>query len=147
MESLIPPLLTAIQSLRLSIGAGRSPKDAFRTYLDENNDGLAAEYRELWLARQADVPADRWPRGPRGVYARALWDLAQRGFAGEPILHALVALDDEVARAARAELELHVSTLPFKMLIPLMLFQFPAHLLLLLGPILRDLTQTMGALR
>ena len=85
------------------------------------------------------------PRGPGGVYARALWDLVDRGLAGEPISSALLALHDEVARAARAELELHVATLPFKMLIPLLLFQFPAHLLLLLGPMLRDLTRSLGA--
>ena len=145
MDSVAPPLLTAVQTLRLGIGGGRSPRDVFRCYLDENNDELAAEYRELWIAMTANVPVDRRPRGPRGMYARAFWDLANRGFAGEPIAGALAALEDEIARAARAQLELHVATLPFKMLIPLLLFQFPAHLLLLLGPMMRDLTKTLGA--
>jgi hypothetical protein len=34
--------------------------------------------------------------------------------------------------------------LPFKVLIPMLLFQFPAYLLLLLGPVLRELTQQIG---
>ena len=144
METVTPPLLTAVQTLRLGIGGGRSARDVFRAYLDENNDALAAAYRELWLAAAANVPPERRPVGPRGVYSRALWSLAQRGFAGEPIMNALTALEDEVARAARAELDVHVLNLPFKMLIPLLLVQFPAHMVLLLGPMLRDLGGAMG---
>ena len=146
MDRVTPPLVGAIQSLRWMISAGRAPKDAVRTYLDENADELAHGYRELWvwrsrgLARPAAVP-----KVVRGVYRRTLWDLIERGLAGEPILNALAALEDEVDRAARAELDLHLAALPFKLLIPLLMFQFPAYLLLLLGPALNELTRSLGS--
>ena len=137
METVAPPLVTAIQSVRWLIGAGSSPKDAFKIYLRENADELAEDYRERWILKSA--------RPFRSVYRRALWDLIERGVAGEPILNALHALEDEVNRCATAELDLHLVTLPFKMLIPLLIFQFPAHLLLLLGPTLDDLARSLGA--
>lgn len=143
MESVTPPLITAIQSLRWMIAAGRSPKDAVRVYLDENGDDLAHAYRERWIRMASPAPGAT-PK-LRGVYRIALWDLIERGIGGEPILNPLAALEDEVTRAARAELDLHLLTLPFKMLIPLLAFQFPAHLLLLLGPTLNELTRSLGA--
>lgn len=62
---------------------------------------------------------------------------------GQPVLDHLAALEDEITKAADAELDIHISTLPFKMLIPLLLFQFPAYLVLLLGPALRELTRQL----
>ena len=59
-------------------------------------------------------------------------------------MDALRALETEVESKAEAELDAHVAALPFKVLLPLLLFQFPAYLLLLLGPLLRELQRQLG---
>lgn len=143
MEDLTPPLARAIMDVRWSIASGRSMKDAFQSYLDRHHDPLASILREHWVLRCSSA-GHRPPRPLRTHFQRAFWDLVQRGCSGQPSLEALIALESEVESAARAELDDFLATLPFKVLIPLLLFQFPAYLLLLLGPLLRELERQLG---
>lgn len=77
-------------------------------------------------------------------WQEAFWELLERGCGGQPISEALLQLQEEVEKAVDHELELHIAGLPFKALVPLLLFQFPAFLLLLLGPIVRELQRSLG---
>lgn len=138
----MPPLLLALQSVIWSIGCGRSVKDAFQLYLETNRDPLAEKWRELWILKNAGQPAK--VDALTSHYQRAFWDLIERGTAGQPVLEALRALEEEVTTNARAELDEFILTLPFRSLIPLLAFQFPAFLVLLLGPLLRDLQHHLG---
>lgn len=141
MEVLIPPLLAAARELRWQIGAGRSMREAFRRYLESAQDEVAADLRERWtLATSGGTMTSKPMRSP---YRRALWDLVQRGSAGQPVLEPLAALEEEIEAAAQAELDLHLATLPFKVMLPLLLLQFPAHLILLLGPMLREFRRAL----
>ncbi|MBX3020585.1 MAG: hypothetical protein KF799_02820 [Bdellovibrionales bacterium] len=142
MESLNPPLLSAVQDLRRRISAGISMKEAFESYLNSHADELAADWRERWTLK--------WQAGKSSTvvfkthYRRALWELVERGCGGQPVLESLTALEEEIESAAQAELDRHLSTLPFKVMLPLLFLQFPAHLILLLGPMLRELTASFG---
>lgn len=142
MEALIPPLLGAVRELRWQIGAGRSMREAFRRYLETAHDEVAADLRERWTLRTSGGTLSPGPIG--SPYRRALWDLIERGSAGQPVLEPLGALEEEIEAAAQAELDLHLATLPFKVMLPLLLLQFPAHLILLLGPMLREFRRALG---
>lgn len=144
MESVNPPLLDAVQEIRWQISNGRSMKESFQEYLSSNNDELAAEFRELWTLKWKSKSEIRSTVVFKTHFRRAFWDLVERGCAGQPVLEPLCGLENEIALAAQAELDRHISTLPFKVLLPLLLFQFPAHMILLLGPMLRDLNRTLG---
>ena len=123
--------------------AGNSLKESLRLYLESTNNPLAADLRERWTLAQGSRGAA--PRPFESHYQAAFWELIERGSQGQPILEALISLENEVDLAAGAELDLHISTLPFKVLMPLLLLQFPAFMLLLLGPLLRELSQQLGA--
>jgi hypothetical protein len=138
----MPPLLQALQSVIWSIGCGRSVKDAFQLYLETNRDPLTEKCRELWILKNAGQPLKI--ETLTSHYQRAFWDLIERGTAGQPVHDGLRALEEEVAAVARAELDEFALTLPFRSLIPLLAFQFPAFLILLLGPLLRDLQHHLG---
>jgi hypothetical protein len=142
MEDLTPPLLGAIREMGLRISSGHSMKESLRLYLESANSEFAQRLREWWVLREQG----RLQQAPAFVshYQRAFILLLERGLQGQPTLEHLQALEDEVTSAAQAELELHVATLPFKVLLPLLFFQFPAYLVVLLGPILRDLNAQMG---
>lgn len=148
MEALIPPGLEAIQDVRWMLQSGRSMKESFRIYLDSHNNRLADEFRERWIlkwqAKTSQSSGFAQQKAFRSHYHSALWELVERGCQGQPVLEALKALEEEIERAAQQELDLHISTLPFKILIPLLTLQFPAFLLLLLGPMLRELNRQMG---
>lgn len=140
MEDLTPPLLYAVREVRWQMNAGRAMKDAFQCYLDGRQDALSFELRRNWVLKQKGGALPPL----RSHYAQSFWNLVERGLAGQPAHEALGVLEAEVQQAAESELDEHLATLPFKVLIPLLLFQFPAYLVLLLGPALRELTKQMG---
>lgn len=144
MENLTPPLLEAVCELRWRISAGNSMKEALRLYLESAETCFSQNLREWWALKNQGRAGPETAEKFVTHYQKALVELIERGLAGQPTLDHLGALEDEVEKAAQSELEMHVATLPFKVLIPLLLFQFPAYLLLLLGPLLRELSLQMG---
>ncbi len=138
LEPVTPPILTAVRELRWQLLSGKAARDAVREYLAAHNDGFSRKIRELLLLREQNTLGDR-PTGLTNPYHVAFWDLLQRGLDGHPILEPLSGLETEVDRAARMDLAAHIAELPFKALLPLMFFQFPAFLFLLVVPLLRDL--------
>lgn len=138
MEHLTPPLLTAVREIRWQLLSGKSTREAVREYLALYKDEFSRKLREILLLREQSA-LDPAFRGFANVYQTALWDLLQRGLDGHPILEPLTSLEREIERAAQLDVETHISTLPFKALLPLLFFQFPAFVILLVLPLLRDL--------
>ena len=68
-----------------------------------------------------------------------LRDLLVRGQSGEPILESLRELQLELIQQLEFEIDRQSALLPLKALIPLLLFQFPALLIMALGPLLASL--------
>lgn len=141
MENLTPPLLKALREIKWLIQSGKPMKEALQIYLEGTNDEFAAQLREHWISKSQNTNSCA---EFRTYFQNACWNLILRGIAGQPVLEPLESLEAEVALAAEAELDDHLATLPFKVLIPLLLFQFPAYLLLLLGPMLRELQLQLG---
>lgn len=119
-------------------------KEALRLYLEAANSPFSQNVREWWALKNQGRPTSDCAKKFTTHYQLALLELVERGCAGQPTLDHLLGLECEVESAALAELEAHLATLPFKVLIPLLVFQFPAYLLLLLGPLLRELSTQMG---
>ena len=145
MENLTPPLLRALREVKWSICAGKSMREAFQSYIERNQDPLVSTLRQLWILKNHQGRSPITPPTLKTYYQRTFWDLIERGSNGQPTVEALNALESEVESAAEAELNEHLSALPFKVLLPLLLFQFPAYLLLLLGPLLRELQRPLGS--
>lgn len=142
MDDLVPPLLLATREIRFNLLAGRALKDSVGVYLRSHHDEFALRLNELWclkLQGESEIAESTLP----GHRSRALWELLERGLLGEPILEPLQHLENDIEAAATADLETHIATLPFKALIPLLFFQFPAFVILLIGPLLRDLEKTL----
>lgn len=144
MENLTPPVLESVRDLRWRISSGQPMSEALRAHLEHTRTDFAQSLREWWaLSNQGRKPTAEKERF-RTHYQRAAIQLIERGCRGEPTLEHLAALEDEIELAATNELELFLAGLPFKVLLPLLFFQFPAYLVLLLGPVLRELTRQMG---
>jgi len=146
MESIIPPVLNCVQHIRWQIGSGAGMRDAIRSYLDAHADSFADQLRDHWFLHTQATHRGRQIRPFATEYQKILWELICRGAQGEPIEAALFGLEQEITHAAQFELDEHVSALPLKVLVPLLLLQFPAYLVLLLGPLLRDLQRQMMAI-
>lgn len=137
MESISPTLKLAM-TIRQGLECGESIRSAVRTYLIKNQDDVSRELSR-WLAQQENRKTEDNSRSPQ---RRALFDLIFRGLQGDPILPQLILLEEELNEGARAELEMFSAALPLKALIPLLLLQFPALLILLFGPLLRQMLES-----
>ncbi len=73
-----------------------------------------------------------------------IWSLLNISQAGGSILTNLYELEKEVRFICEEHLEQHVSSLPYKMMIPILFFQFPALLLVMLGPIILQFIEGVG---
>jgi hypothetical protein len=144
MENLTPPVLEAVRELHWRIASGHSMREALRLYLDVCTSPFAQTLREWWTLRAQDKVGKNERQAFTTHLQRAVLEVIERGIGGQPTLEHLKTLEQEIELAAQAELEAHIGALPFKVLLPLLFFQFPAYLILLLGPLLRDLSSKMG---
>jgi len=143
MEIVAPPVLIAVQEIVWMLSSGRSVRESVRIYLDHHGDLFAQNLRDRWNLKLSGQKTTLLPPF-ESHYQSAFWELIERGCAGQPVLQPLKALEGEIYRAAQREMDAHIASLPFKVLLPLLFLQFPAHLLLLVLPLLRDLAIQMG---
>lgn len=78
------------------------------------------------------------------LYRRSLLQILERGLRGEAVYSVLLQLETELVEACQEEISNKVARLPFILLIPLLLFQFPAFLMLLFGPLLQNFFHSLG---
>lgn len=65
--------------------------------------------------------------------------LLEYGMEGHPILQSLEKLKDEALMLEQSRMEHQLQALPYKMLVPLFIFFFPALMWSFLGPFLKEL--------
>lgn len=146
METIAPPLYVVLH-LQLEMANGYSFRESLRRLLSFNDhDDFVALLREWSVRKSHNQSTQMLARRLSSPYRRALLDLFERGWIGEPILEPLQSLEAEIRTACESELDQFISTLPFRAMIPLLLLQFPAYLLLLLGPMLTELTHQLGSM-
>lgn len=139
MERLTPPLLIILRELRWKMTGGSSFRTSILNITENSNSALGRRVHELIILRQQRGSLDFVPFS--NPHQRAFWDLAVRSLDGHPILEPLANLESDVEAAALHDLDVHLTTLPFKALVPLLFCQFPAFVILLLWPLLRELPQ------
>ena len=144
MEGLAPPLKCSIE-VQAAIRNGESVRAGVLRYVQAAHarDDFAVALRSFLVA------VDRghcWRSCLEGQspQRRALVEIVACGLAGQAVASQLDALRTEIERACDAEIREHLEMLPIKMLAPLLLFQFPAFLLLMFGPLLRHLLQEIN---
>jgi hypothetical protein len=143
MENMNPVLHLLIQ-LRLGLERGEALRPVLKKYLSQNATELTSSLLD-WLTRlekgqTVKLDLQNW----QTPYRRATLNLIARGLRGESILAALSSLETDIILACEEELEQRAALLPLKCLVPLLLFQFPALLILILGPLLGQLLNSLN---
>jgi hypothetical protein len=70
------------------------------------------------------------------VHRDILYQTILSALRGEPVHKKLIELEKEISAACDENIEQFIASLPVKSMLPVLLFQFPAFLLLVLGPLL-----------
>lgn len=142
MEYLAPPLKMLLH-VQLKIKSGISVQSAIQSYVQDNLDCPLAKQTEFWLFCHQTGKTFNTKELSKKIYRRALIDIFERGLKGEPILSILQEFQEELKDISKQNLDQQIQKLPFLTLIPLFVFQVPAFLLLLLGPILLNLSSQL----
>ncbi len=151
----VNPVLECIWAIEEGLHRGDSLRDALLRWSDVSAASRQPdclydrEFRLQVLAvlRAVEAPGDglldhpdfrpsRTP-GPVTAFRESLFNILAAGLRGEAVLKDLEAVKSDIQQQLELDMKSHVETLPFKMLIPLLLFLFPAFLILLFGPIVR----------
>lgn len=137
MEGVAPPLQLLL-SVKRAIEKGQSVKQGIHSYL-KKSDGDFPVVVTRWLAllQQGQDPKSCL-QGISSIHRRTLLQVLERGLKGDSIHNVLLRLEEEMIEACHDELTQKIAQLPFILLIPLLLFQFPAFLMLLFGPLLQN---------
>jgi hypothetical protein len=134
----IAPTLQLCLEVRLALECGRSTSEALRTI----SPGLDFEIRQevtqllLNMARGDQQVVQKIKM--KSPYRQSLFVVLYSGLIGEPIVARLKELEQEIQSACEEEIELFISKLPMRILLPMLLIQFPAFLLLMFGPLLDE---------
>ena len=142
MENL-NPTYRLLLALKAGLESSLPTKIILHKFLLDCNDQTAQDLTQILISIERGKSSDCFMQKLRGIYRQSVYNLVLRGLRGEPILTQVNSLEEEIREACRMEIEAFAATLPMKSLIPLLLFQFPAILLLLVGPFLLQLIQTL----
>ncbi|MGE0631696.1 MAG: hypothetical protein AB7O96_04775 [Pseudobdellovibrionaceae bacterium] len=145
MEDLAPPLLLSLE-IRRALDNGEHVRTGIKKFLEsKKSDFHSILLRWLMLVERGEKVSHLLTE-IKSPHRRALLDLLEKSFKGQSISSPLRDLEEEIGSAAQAEVDAYISRLPFIALVPLLLFQFPAFMLLLIGPILLEAVSQMGGM-
>lgn len=145
MEGLSPTLKCLIE-MQSALQNGETVRVGLKRYLANPTpkDRFAKQVRAFLFAWEQGQEWQTTVRYVPEIQRRTLLEVAACGLAGQSILPHLESLREELMAASHHEIEAHLEMLPLKMLVPLLLFQFPAFLVLLFGPLLRHLIEELN---
>ena len=114
-----------------------------RSALSESvNMGRPNEF-EVEIVKLLSGAGGRFESKMNGFYSRTLISIFRDGLSGDPVMERLKELQTDLERQTELDIQAHVERLPMMMLLPLLLLQLPAFLLLLLGPITSQFLEGM----
>lgn len=143
MEGLAPPLKLAIE-MQSSLANGESIRSGIARFASQSNEDFARTVRRFMIAWDQSQDWRSILKQVESPYRRALLELAAHGLSGQSVQTPLAELQKEIEIACDEEIKLHIDMLPLKMLLPLLLLQFPAFMMVLFGPLLSRFVEEMS---
>lgn len=145
MEGLAPPLKCLIE-IQTALQNGETVQKGVLRYLQSAalTEPFAMQLRAFLFAWEQGQDWRGLITKARSSQRRILLEVIGNGLAGQPILAHLEELKGEIVDACDSDIRRHLELLPIYLLAPLLLFQFPAFLLLLFGPLLSKLLQELS---
>lgn len=144
MDHIAPPL-QLIAHVKRSIETGHSVRNGVLGFVRGERSSFAKDVSK-WLANlDQGLSTTTTLSTLSSPYRRSLLELLERGMRGESIYVYLCQLEQETIEACQDEINRKLAKLPFLLLGPLLLMQFPAFLMLLFGPLLDNFFHSFGA--
>ena len=138
------PTLKVILYVKRGLKNGESLEKSLKSYFREPADEFSVVIYQWIILKKQGLKTSELIFEQKSIYRQQVLQLFEQAWQGIPIFETLLNLEEEVLQAINEEIDQHILELPFKSLIPLLLFQFPAYGLLLIGPILNEFIQGLS---
>ncbi len=136
--------LKFIDSINNSLNEGMSVKNSLQIAVEDQNSKLSRFGKNFLELLESGRPAETIVKSLNKPENKALFIILGLGIKGRPVMEVLENFYLEVKASNELLIQNYHRKLPFKMLIPLMLFYFPALFLLFLGPFLSNFFEATG---
>jgi hypothetical protein len=137
MEHLAPPYQFTLDLL-YELESGGTARSAVKKYTTHFQNEFCLMLRH-WLRVQEFGGLVIAEPTFKSSYQKAIWDLLMLSQQGVSLVIPVRELELELRFVCEEQLEQHLATLPYKLMIPLLFMQFPALMVILLGPLLAQL--------
>lgn len=137
MEHLAPPYQFTLDLL-YELESGGTARSAVKKYTTHFQNEFCLLLRH-WLRVQEFGELVIAEPIFKSSYQKAIWDLLVLSQQGVSLIIPVRELELELRFVCEEQLEQHLATLPYKLMIPLLFLQFPALMVILLGPLLAQL--------
>jgi hypothetical protein len=144
MEHIAPPL-QLILNVKRAIESGASVRSGILAFVQLDRSDLSKDVSKWVSLLDQGLDTRSIVHQQRSQYRRTLLELLERAMHGESVHTFLCQLEVETIEACQDEISRKLSKLPFLLLAPLLLLQFPAFLMLLFGPLLQNFFHSLGA--
>lgn len=144
MEGLAPPLKLLLE-VRFAIDNGETVRSGILRYVRKNQDPFCQVVQRWIFAHDQGQTVSESVLKSINLYRRSLLDILSNGLRGHPVRKQLDEFEIELQQACESQIDEFINLLPIKILMPLVLLQFPAFLLLLLGPLFMELMKGLNS--
>ena len=138
----ISPTHDFVLNFILNIKNGESIEPSIQKYVLDNKNSFCCTLKQFLIATEHSKSKNIIDK-QTNIYRRTLLELLALGMDGHQILNPLIELEKDVEKSCIEEVDSFIKLLPFKMLLPLYLFIFPSYLIILIGPVLKELLESL----
>jgi len=144
MRALIPTQIRVLQEIIYLLESGNSVRESILIVMDQFDRDEFIDLMQLWM-KQKEVGLNEFTISglTSSSINRKIFSLLDRGLNGESILKYLKTLELEAREQVQIERDKSLAKLPIKLLVPLILLIFPAYLIVLLVPVLSELSDLL----
>ena len=129
----IVPSLSFIKRFRYNMQSGKSASLSVKLAIEDENSDFSNNLN-LWFIQYRAEGRSEVPFNTHGE--RFFVEILTRALEGAPVLQTLDQLEAELEQEFDMQWKAWLESLPYKLSIPLLLFYFPAYVVLLFGPLL-----------
>jgi hypothetical protein len=130
-------LLKLCLHVRVSLEGGEALRVSLFRFAEMKNSLLHLKLKE-WLSHfdqtGGECCAEKLFSNP---HTQVFLEILSQGLAGHSIFDRVKAMEEEIVETCKDEFQRELDKLPYVLMVPLLLFMFPAYMMLLLGPILK----------
>ena len=121
--------------VKRSLEKGQSVGSGIQIFLNrKSKDLFFIEVKKWWMSQNNSTTV--YNKSKLSISKQQLLEILELGLKGQSILSILGSYEIEIIQNCEDEIQKHISMLPLILLIPLMLFIFPAIMILLIAPLL-----------